>query len=98
MLTQMEIEKTREELQENYRRLAMDEKDVLRDLGISSRELRAVLNMNRPNPSQAWMVRDYLEDKLVEKGVEMYPFSRLADHRANLWYSYETPWRKVTKK
>lgn len=39
------------------------------------------------------MMRDYLEDKLKEKGIPMMPWSRLADHSANHWYSYNTPWR-----
>lgn len=94
MLTPVQTLNTRKELQENYRRLAMEEADVLRDLRISSSDLQAVLHMKNANPCQVWMVRDYLEDKLGEKGIEMYPFSRLGDHSANRWFSYETPWRR----
>ena len=49
--------------------------------------------MSHANPGYVWMVRDYLEDKLKEKGIPMMPFSRLADHSANHWYAYDTPWR-----
>ncbi len=83
MLTPIQTINTRKELQENYRRLAMEEAEVLRDIRISGSELQAVLQMKNANPGQVWMVRDYLEDKLAEKGIEMYPFSRLADHSAN---------------
>ena len=94
MLTREQTINTRNELQENYRRLGAPEDEVLRDLGISSEELHKVLNMTDPYPGNVWMVRDYLEDKLKEKGIAMMPFTRLADHSANHWYPYETLWRK----
>lgn len=94
MLTPREMKNTAKELQENYRRLGWEPERVLADLGITEEELGRVLRMDHPNPSYVWMVRDYLEDMLAGQGIEMYPFSRLADHRANRWYSYETPWRK----
>lgn len=94
MLTPAQTINTRNELQENYRRLGEDEDAVLKDLQISRDELHAVLNMTNPYPGDVWMVRDYLEDKLREKGIAMMPFTRLADHSANHWYPYETPWRK----
>ncbi|EET62900.1 hypothetical protein BRYFOR_05251 [Marvinbryantia formatexigens DSM 14469] len=93
MLTPMQKRNTARELQENYRRLDMDLASVLADLGISEAEFKRVLAMDHPDPAQVWMVRDYLEDKLKEQGTEMYPFSRLADHSANKWFFYETPWR-----
>ncbi len=93
MLTPLQTINTRKELQENYRRLGETEATVLKDLQISEDELHAVLNMDDPYPGNVWMVRDYLEDKLKEKGIPMMPFSRLADHSANRWYSYNTPWR-----
>lgn len=93
MLTPLQIRNTRKELQENYKRLGADEEEVLKDIEISRADLYAVLNMDHPNPGYVWMVRDYLEDKLKEKGIPMMPFSRLADHSANHWYSYDTPWR-----
>lgn len=94
MLTPAQTINTRNELQENYRRLDESEDIVLKDLQISSDELHAILNMTNPYPGNVWMLRDYLEDKLKEKGIAMMPFSRLADHSANHWYPYETPWRK----
>lgn len=94
MLTPMQTRNTARELQENFKRLNADLKTVLADIQISEDELNRVLTMNHPNPSYVWMVRDYLEDKLKERGIKMYPFSRLAHHEANKWYSYETPWRK----
>lgn len=88
MLTQIQIINTRKELQENYKRLGENEEVVLKELQISKDELHAVLNMEHPNPGNVWMVRDYLEGKLREKVIPMMPFSRLADHSANRWYSY----------
>ena len=93
MLNASETANTRYELQENYRRLNPDRDQALADMQISGDELDRVLAMDNPYPGNVWMVRDYLEDKLNEAGIEPYPFSRLADHSANHWYPYETPWR-----
>ncbi|WNY95749.1 DUF2316 family protein [Limosilactobacillus fermentum] len=94
MLTRAEIKATKEELQVNYRRLNQPEATVLADLEMNAERLDAVLNMEHPDPSDVWEVRDYLEDKLKEQGIEMVPFSRLGDHSANHWFPYQTPWRK----
>lgn len=94
MLTPLQTIRTRKELQENYKRLNEPEEQVLKDVQISQKELHNVLNMTHPYPGDVWKVRDYLEDKLTEKGIPMKPFSRLADHSANHWYPYDTPWRQ----
>lgn len=94
MLTETERRNTARELQENFKRLDKDLNEVLSDLQIPEDELQRVLTMNHPDPGDVWMVRDYLEDKLKEKGVGIYPFSRLSDHSANRWYHYDTPWRR----
>lgn len=94
MLTRAEIKATKEELQANYRRLNRPEATVLADLEMNAERLDAVLNMEHSDPSDVWEVRDYLEDKLKEQGIEMVPFSRLGDHSANHWFPYQTPWRK----
>lgn len=94
MLTRAEIKATKEELQANYRRLNQPEATVLADLEMNAERLDAVLNMEHSDPSDVWEVRDYLEDKLKEQGIEMVPFLRLGDHSANHWFPYQTPWRK----
>ena len=93
MLTPIHTIRTREELQENYRRLNEPEDEVLKDTQISREELHRVLNMKNPYPGDVWKIRDYLEDRLTEKGIPMKPWSRLSDHSLNHWYSYDTPWR-----
>ncbi|MBP2623887.1 DUF2316 family protein [Streptococcus oricebi] len=94
MLTKVEMRNTARELQENYRRLNYSEERVLADLGLSAEDLERVLSMRHPKPSHVWMLREYLEDMLLEEGQEVYPFSKLADPSVNLWYDYERPWRK----
>ena len=94
MLTPQERRNTAYELQENARRLGYDEERMLADLEIDADELHRVLSMDGPYPGNVWMVRDYLEDMLATKGIEMYPFSRMADHSANKWFAYDTPWRR----
>lgn len=93
MLTPTEIKNTRKELQENYRRLGYDLAKVSRETELSESAVQAVLEMADPNPGDVWQVRDYLEDMLIQAGKEVYPWSRLADHSANRWFAYRTPWR-----
>ena len=93
MLNRQEKLNTAHELQENFSRLNSDLPTILNDLQISEEELNQILNMDNPELGHVWMVRDYLEDKLKEQGTEVYPFSRLADHSANRWFPYDTPWR-----
>lgn len=94
MLTPIQTRNTRKELQENYRRLAYSEERVCAETGLDREELHRVLEMNRPNPGNVWKLRDYLEDMLKVEGKALYPWTRLADHGANHWYSYDTPWRR----
>lgn len=93
MLTTTEIKNTRNELQENYKRLGYSDEKICADTQMTPEELHRVLDMNKPYPGNVWKLRDYLEDMLAREERELYPFSRLADHKANLWYFYDTPWR-----
>lgn len=93
MLTPLEKRRQANELQENYKRLDQDLITTLNDLQITEKELQCVLNMKHEDPGNCWKVRDYLEDKLTEKGILVYPFTKMADHSANKWFYYETPWR-----
>ena len=94
MLSKQEILATKSELAENFRRLGAEKDRVAYDLEISLAELERVLTMSHPNPAHVWMLRDYLEDKLLEAGKDVYPFSKLADHIANRWFTYQRPWRR----
>lgn len=93
MLTQIETQNTRRELRENFARLGYPMERVTRDTRMTEDEIQAVLDMEGARPSQVWELRDYLEDMLDAEGIEMEPFTALADHGANRWYPYETPWR-----
>ncbi|KXT85735.1 DUF2316 family protein [Streptococcus panodentis] len=94
MLNRSERQHTAAELQENYRRLGYPEERVRADLGLSAKELAAVLDMQGPDPAHVWMLRDYLEDMLIREGRPVYPFSKLANPSVNRWYRYDRPWRK----
>lgn len=93
MLSRTETKNTAYELQENYRRLGYPASRVARDTEMTEGELADTLRVRGADPGRVWELRDYLEDMLNAEGIELYPFSRLADHSANHWYYYETPWR-----
>ena len=85
----------RKELQENFKRLDMNERAVLAELHISGYELHAVLNMKNEDPALVWIVKDYLEDKLTSQGKEVYPFATFDSYRGTSWYdTYATSWKK----
>ncbi len=94
MLTKTEVKNTRNELQQNFDRLGYEKDRICREAEISPAALDAALQMNNPVPNDVWKVRDYLEDMLVKEGKEVYPWTRLADHSANRWFDYDTPWRR----
>ncbi|MFS1663793.1 DUF2316 family protein [Streptococcus sp. zg-JUN1979] len=94
MLTHQEKENTAFELQENLRRLNYSKDRVAKESHIPLDLLDDILEMTSPNPSYVWQLRDYLEDMLLKEGKEVYPWSRLANHAANRWYSYQRPWRE----
>ena len=93
MLTPIQTINTRKELQENYRRLGYSESRVCEETELDREELHRVLEMKGPYPGNVWKLRDYLEDMLNKEGKEIYPWTRLSNHGANHWYSYDTPWR-----
>lgn len=94
MLTNNEMQKTSNELKKNFEILDYPVEKILADTKLSATEFDRVLNMNNPNPSHVWMIRDYLEDMLEKEKKEMFPFSKIANHKANRWFRYETPWRE----
>ncbi len=94
MLTPREVQNTRQELQENFRRLGYDLDRVSQETELSKAAIQAVLIMDHPQPGDVWQVRDYLEDMLVQSGQAVYPWSKLANHSANRWFAYRTPWRE----
>ncbi|MGT2907304.1 DUF2316 family protein [Streptococcus dentiloxodontae] len=93
MLTAKECANTAQELQENFKRLGYPMEQVAKDVRLNAAQVEAILLMANPQPGHVWMLRDYLEDMLKKDGKNLYPFTRLADHSANRWFSYDTPWR-----
>lgn len=94
MLNRQETLDTAKELLENYNRLGYLSEKVASDLHLNEKQVKDVLTMNHSNLGHVWMMRDYLEEMLIKEGKEVYPFSRLADHSANKWFSYEKTWKK----
>lgn len=94
MLTPQETRDESRILTEDYRRLNPDRAQVLADTQLTNEELDRVLMMDNPDPSDVWMVRDYLVEKLEEAGKEPVPMiPKMADHTRNHWFEYRRPWR-----
>ncbi|WP_051681912.1 DUF2316 family protein [Cellulomonas sp. HZM] len=79
-LNASERRRTRDELAENFRRSGRTPTDVERDLGISERDLDAVLAMDDDvHPATTWLVRDYLVAEVEAAGGEVFPFTSLTE-------------------
>ncbi len=85
-LNRAQLKQTSIELNENLRVSGLTPEAVRADLGLSARELDAVLHMTDENPTAVWRVRDYLEKKILEQDKEPYPYSSLI---TNIWYRYD---------
>lgn len=87
MLTQDEKKRTGQELRKNYEISELTPEQIQMDLGISKRELTAILNIEHctADPTNVWRVRDYMEEKINENGKVPFPYSKLNN---NIYYPY----------
>lgn len=90
-LSQKEIEITARELQKNFELLGYTKARVAKDLNIEIDYLDKLLVIDKHvNPANVWMLRDYLEEKLIRNGQEPFPFTVL---KTNVYYPYKKPWK-----
>ena len=68
---------TGDELRANLELSGLSESDLQRTLGIDGDRLDAALEVTGADPIDVWLVRDYLERVLVERGQKPVPFSVL---------------------
>lgn len=93
MLTPNKITSTHKELQENLKRLGYPTEQICIETELTPKDLMATIQVADAKPSNVWKLRDYLDDKLTQEGISPYPWTALANHTANRWYPYDTPWR-----
>lgn len=85
-LNAQEMENTRYELAENFRRTGLTEQQVADDLGISLTKLQNVMTLNQCSLEDPWILRNYLLEKVEENGEMVVPFSALAGDWNRHWF------------
>jgi len=81
---------TSDELRANLELSGLNENDLQLRLGITDEQLESALEVTGADPIDVWLVRDYLERVIVERGAKPVPFTALtqaARASAEQWYA-----------
>ena len=81
---------TSDELRANLELSGLNENDLQLRLGITDEQLESALEVTGADPIDVWLVRDYLERVIVERGAKPVPFTALtqaARASAERWYA-----------
>ena len=81
---------TSDELRANLELSGLSENDLQLRLGLTDDQLEAVLGVTGADPVDVWLVRDYLERVIVERGAKPVPFTALtqsARASAERWFA-----------
>ena len=79
------------ELKENFRILGFDPEVIQADLGFSPKEFEDTINVGPvEDPTMVWMLRDYMEEKILQQGKEPYPCTILTH---NIYFPYKKNWK-----
>jgi len=89
-LNKRERTATSDELRANLELSGLSENDLQLRLGLTDDQLEAVLGVTGADPVDVWLVRDYLERVIVERGAKPVPFTALtqsARASAERWFA-----------
>jgi len=89
-LNKRERTATSDELRANLELSGLSENDLQLRLGLTDDQLEAVLEVTGADPVDVWLVRDYLERVIVERGAKPVPFTALtqsARASAERWFA-----------
>ncbi|WP_413627379.1 DUF2316 family protein [Fructilactobacillus vespulae] len=77
---------TKEELKANFdlSELTMDE--IAGDLGTTKQHLADVFALNSKRIEEPWILRDYLNDKIIKSGKKPIPYTKLVGSPANYFF------------
>ena len=81
---------TSDELRANLELSGLSEIELQRNLGLSDEQYETVLDVTGADPIDVWLVRDYLERVIVDRGSKPVPFTVLtpaARISAEKWFA-----------
>ncbi|WP_411700615.1 DUF2316 family protein [Conyzicola sp.] len=89
-LNKRERAATSEEQRANLELAGLSEADLQRTLGMDDERVSAALDVTDSDPIDVWLVRDYLERTVLERGRKPRPYSVLtpaARASAERWFA-----------
>ncbi|WP_429970832.1 DUF2316 family protein [Fructilactobacillus sp. Tb1] len=77
---------TKRELRENFDLAKVTAEQAARDLDTTVTHFEDVLQLDSTRIEEPWIIKQYLNDKIVEQGKEPVPYSKLVGDPANYWF------------
>ncbi|CAJ1228374.1 DUF2316 family protein [Lactiplantibacillus xiangfangensis] len=85
-LKEIERTNTRQELRANYERSGLSLDQVATDLETTPTHVEDVMDLNVVHIEEPWILRNYLNDSLLDQGVTPVPYSRLKGEPSEYWF------------
>jgi hypothetical protein len=95
-LSNAELQATSNELHQNFELAGLTPDEICADLGISRGGLDEILQVAPAKPEDVWMLRDYLELAVTDRGLTPAPYSALTPSmrsQAARWFPLHPPVR-----
>ncbi len=89
MLNADEVLRTVDELKANLAASTLTLTEVAHDLSFTTDDIRAVLDVDHVDPADVWLLRDYLEQAVRDRGDQPTAFTVLTEsnrRRARSWF------------
>ncbi len=89
-LNAMERTQTSSELIKNYEISGLTKEIIQTNLGFSESRLENTFQVKGvEDPTDVWILKDYLEEAIIEQGKKPYPYSKL---KKNIYFPYKKYW------
>jgi len=85
-LTREEQTKTKQEFQDNLNLSGLSLEEIAKDLASQPQVISDVLNLNTRYIENPWILKNYLERKIIEQGKTPIPFTALKGDFHNYWF------------
>ncbi len=85
-LTYEQEENTRLELKSNYEKAKISIKQIALDLGTTEKYIQELFELKPKKLEDTWILKNYLIEKVKEKGLTPTPFSALKADYHIIWF------------
>ncbi len=85
-LTTQQTQNTIDELRQNFELTGLSTHQVAADLNISEPKLGRIMSLTQASLNDPWILRNYLLDKVQERGLEPVAFTALEGDWHDYWF------------